>query len=189
MMCVSHTVHLCHMRSRADTDAKLYWAIRGGGGNFGIVLTFALQLHPQPADVLCGLLVWPVPISVSTGRQSEANEDEEEARVRFTYDKVIQACERFQMRAKEGEETLWVMFAGAAMFGKPMASVRDSFLFSRPSVHGWSQRRSTWLTGRSTCWCLPSTADRKPKAESASKRSSSSVRSLLRILSARRAHA
>ncbi|MFI0264766.1 FAD-binding oxidoreductase [Streptomyces sp. NPDC017056] len=34
-------------RAGPDDDADLYWAIRGGGGNFGIVTSFEYQLHPQ----------------------------------------------------------------------------------------------------------------------------------------------
>jgi hypothetical protein len=40
----------------ADTDADLFWAIRGGGGNFGVVTSFEFQAHPV-ASVLKGPLV------------------------------------------------------------------------------------------------------------------------------------
>ncbi|MET9967024.1 FAD-binding oxidoreductase [Streptomyces sp. NPDC006356] len=36
-------------RASADDDADLYWAIRGGGGNFGVVTSFEYKLHPQGA--------------------------------------------------------------------------------------------------------------------------------------------
>ena len=45
-------------RVDADSDAELLWALRGGGGNFGVVTTFELQLHPL-TDVTGGLLLWP----------------------------------------------------------------------------------------------------------------------------------
>ncbi|HUV12940.1 MAG TPA: FAD-binding oxidoreductase [Acidobacteriota bacterium] len=38
----------------------LFWAIRGGGGNFGIVTNFEFQLHPVGPEVLAGLVVFPV---------------------------------------------------------------------------------------------------------------------------------
>jgi len=44
----------------ADQDPDLYWALRGGGGNFGVVTRFEYQLHPFDRNVLSGMIVWPV---------------------------------------------------------------------------------------------------------------------------------
>ena len=44
--------------SNADRP-DLFWAIRGGGGNFGIVTRFAYRLHPVGPQVLAGLVVHP----------------------------------------------------------------------------------------------------------------------------------
>ncbi len=41
-------------------QADLFWAIRGGGGNFGIVTSFEFRLHPVGPDVLSGLIVHPL---------------------------------------------------------------------------------------------------------------------------------
>ncbi|WP_300316988.1 FAD-binding oxidoreductase [Accumulibacter sp.] len=40
-------------------NADLFWGLRGGGGNFGIVTSFEFQLHPVGPDVLSGLIVFP----------------------------------------------------------------------------------------------------------------------------------
>ncbi len=40
-------------------NEDLFWALRGGGGNFGIVTQFEFQLHPLGPDVLSGLIVFP----------------------------------------------------------------------------------------------------------------------------------
>ncbi|TCS38024.1 FAD/FMN-containing dehydrogenase [Paucimonas lemoignei] len=40
-------------------NPDLFWGLRGGGGNFGIVTSFQFQLHPVGPDVLCGLIVFP----------------------------------------------------------------------------------------------------------------------------------
>ena len=44
----------------ADNDSDLFWAIRGGGGNFGVVTEFEYQLHEFDRNVLSGSIVWPV---------------------------------------------------------------------------------------------------------------------------------
>jgi FAD/FMN-containing dehydrogenase len=44
----------------ADNEPDLFWAIRGGGGNFGVVTEFEYQLHPFDRNVLSGSIVWPV---------------------------------------------------------------------------------------------------------------------------------
>jgi FAD/FMN-containing dehydrogenase len=42
-----------------DENRDLFWAIRGGGGNFGAVTSFEFQLHPVGPQVLAGLVVHP----------------------------------------------------------------------------------------------------------------------------------
>ena len=43
--------------SKENTD--LFWAIRGGGGNFGVVTRFEFGLHPVGPEILAGLMVFP----------------------------------------------------------------------------------------------------------------------------------
>jgi len=47
------------VRASADRNADLFWAIRGGGGNFGVVTSFDFRLHPIGPEVLAGLVVHP----------------------------------------------------------------------------------------------------------------------------------
>jgi hypothetical protein len=44
-------------------NPELFWGLRGGGGNFGIVTAFHLQLHEVGPIVFGGMLVWPAPMA------------------------------------------------------------------------------------------------------------------------------
>ncbi|HEU4367440.1 MAG TPA: alpha/beta fold hydrolase [Methylomirabilota bacterium] len=44
--------------SRAE-EAELFWAVRGGGGNFGVVTGFTFRLHDVGPTVYGGLIAWP----------------------------------------------------------------------------------------------------------------------------------
>jgi hypothetical protein len=44
--------------SPGGEHADLFWALRGGGGNFGVVTTFEFQLHPVGPEVQLGLFFW-----------------------------------------------------------------------------------------------------------------------------------
>jgi FAD/FMN-containing dehydrogenase len=46
-------------RISATEEPDLFWAIRGGGGNFGVVTEFEYQLHPFDRNVLSGSIIWP----------------------------------------------------------------------------------------------------------------------------------
>ena len=43
-----------------NNHADLYWAIRGGGGNFGIVSKFEYQLHSFGPNVIAGMILYPM---------------------------------------------------------------------------------------------------------------------------------
>jgi FAD/FMN-containing dehydrogenase len=48
------------VRAGATEHPDLFWAIRGGGGNFGVVTSFEFKLHPVGPEVTAGLIVHPI---------------------------------------------------------------------------------------------------------------------------------
>ena len=53
------------MRAERDENRDLFWALRGGGGNFGVVCTLEYRLHPVGPVVLGGLMLF----APETGRE------------------------------------------------------------------------------------------------------------------------
>ena len=47
------------VQASAVENPDLFWAIRGGGGNFGVVTSFEFKLHPVGPDLASGLIVHP----------------------------------------------------------------------------------------------------------------------------------
>jgi FAD/FMN-containing dehydrogenase len=48
------------VQASADENPDLFWAVRGGGGNVGIVTSFQFQLHPVGPIVYGGLVIHPI---------------------------------------------------------------------------------------------------------------------------------
>jgi FAD/FMN-containing dehydrogenase len=46
-------------KASAKDDADLFWALRGGGGNFGVVTSLEYRLHPV-TEVLGGMVIYPL---------------------------------------------------------------------------------------------------------------------------------
>ena len=48
------------LHADADENPELYWGVRGGGGNFGVVTNFEFGLHPMQREIVGGDIVFPI---------------------------------------------------------------------------------------------------------------------------------
>jgi hypothetical protein len=48
------------LRANEQENRDLFWALRGGGGNFGVVTSFEYELHPFSGTILGGEIVYPL---------------------------------------------------------------------------------------------------------------------------------
>jgi FAD/FMN-containing dehydrogenase len=56
------------LHASAAENADLFWGVRGGGGNFGVVTSFEYRLHPL-GTVLGGLVAYPLPQAAEVMRR------------------------------------------------------------------------------------------------------------------------
>jgi len=48
------------VRASEKENADLFWGLRGGGGNFGVVTDFAFNLYPVGPEIVAGVIAWPM---------------------------------------------------------------------------------------------------------------------------------
>jgi FAD/FMN-containing dehydrogenase len=46
------------VRASEEENSDLFWGLRGGGGNFGVVTNFEYKLHPVGPEVMAGAIAW-----------------------------------------------------------------------------------------------------------------------------------
>ncbi|MDQ3937868.1 MAG: FAD-binding oxidoreductase [Chloroflexota bacterium] len=56
------------VQASAADNADLFWGLRGGGGNFGIVISFTYRLNPVGPMVVSGLVLWALEDGAKVGR-------------------------------------------------------------------------------------------------------------------------
>jgi FAD/FMN-containing dehydrogenase len=59
------------LHASEQDNPDLFWAIRGGGGNFGVVTSFEFKLHPVGPLVQFGLFFWPLERTTEVLRKAE----------------------------------------------------------------------------------------------------------------------
>ena len=48
------------VRASNDENEDLFWGLRGGGGNFGVVTSIDYLLHPVGTEIIGGIVAWPL---------------------------------------------------------------------------------------------------------------------------------
>ena len=56
------------VRADAEHEADLFWAVKGGGGSFGVVTALEFDLLPIP-DVYAGMLLWPAELAAQVAHR------------------------------------------------------------------------------------------------------------------------
>ncbi|WP_181892900.1 FAD-binding oxidoreductase [Falsiruegeria mediterranea] len=116
------------LTTSASSHPDLFWAIRGGGGNFGIVTSFEFGLHDLGPEVLSGLIVHP--IDAAPGLLSEFSKIADSAPDELTVWSVMRKAPPLPFLPEEwhGREVLIfaACFTGAIKDGeKAMAGLRS----------------------------------------------------------------
>ncbi len=142
-----------------ESHPDLFWALRGGGGNFGVATSFEFALHPQ-GDVLAGIIAWPVekaPEVLAFYREfTETAPDEMGAYALMTTEPesgmrvvIIAVC--WPDDQEEGER----LIAPVRAFGEPVLEMigrcrtSSGSGCSRPNTH-----MAGATTGRATCCAI-----------------------------------
>jgi FAD/FMN-containing dehydrogenase len=116
------------MLANESTNTDLFWAIRGGGGNFGVVTSFEYRLHPV-REVLAGGLTYPI---------SEAR-----SMLQFFRDFMSAAPDELQTLAyltSAGKGTFMVLFVYSGNLNEGEKLLATFRKFKNPTKD-WVQRR------------------------------------------------
>jgi len=136
------------LRASVDENPDLFWGLRGGGGNFGIVTSFEFQLHPVGPMVVGGMVLHPLAKAQEILRfyrdfAGDVPDDVEGAPALLTTPDGMPAVALILCAngpVEEGERLL----APARAFGSPMADLvqpmpylaRQSMLDAGFAAHG-----------------------------------------------------
>ena len=136
------------LKASENENADLFWGLRGGGGNFGIVTSFEYRLHPVGPMVLGGLMLHPFDKAkevLQFYREFSSNlPDEADAYAGMLTSPegqpVVALILGYNGPIEEGEKVL----APAREFGEPLADLvqpmpymtRQSMLDDPMAIHG-----------------------------------------------------
>ena len=135
------------VRASPDEHPDLFWAIRGGGGNFGVVTSFLFRLH-EVGTVIAGPTFWPVEdgaevLSVYREFLPEAPRDLNGFFAFHTVPPAPPFPEEIHLRKVCG--VVWCYVGPAKPAAKAMAPLLDSL--PQPLMHGVAPMPHSTLQG------------------------------------------
>jgi FAD binding domain/Berberine and berberine like len=135
------------VRANVDEHPDLFWAIRGGGGNFGVVTSFLFRLH-EVGTVIAGPTFWPVEqgAEVLSAYREFIPAAPRELNGFFAFHTVPPAPpfpEQIHLRKVCG--VVWCYVGGEEDAAKAMAPLLDSL--PEPLMHGPSPMPHATLQG------------------------------------------
>jgi len=119
------------VHASADQNPELFWGLRGGGGNFGVVTNFEYQLHPVGPVVLAG------PVFYSGDRAAEMLRFYRE----FTQDLPNEATTLLNLATAPPAP-----FLPEEVHGKPIVVLVGVYAGPVPRASACSSRCATWAT-------------------------------------------
>jgi FAD/FMN-containing dehydrogenase len=124
------------VRASADEHEDLFWAIRGGGGNFGVVTSFLFRLH-EVGTVIAGPTFWPVELGaeVLSAYREFLPAAPRELGGFFTFNSVP-AADPFpaELHDRKVCGVVWCYVGGAEDAARAMAPLLDAL--PEPLLHG-----------------------------------------------------
>ena len=128
-----------------EENADLFWAIRGGGGNFGVVTSFEYRLHPVGPIVLAGMVFYALEDAPEVLRFYRELVAEAPDELTTIFELSVAPPAPFLPEEVHGKPIVWV---GACYAGSPEVGaevVRPLKQFGRPIADLLEPRRYTDL--------------------------------------------
>lgn len=145
-------------KASENENADLYWGLRGGGGNFGVVTSFEYTLHPVGPTILGGLVIHPLDKAKEVLQfyrefSSDLPDEAEAYAAMLTTpegDPVVAYVLGYNGPIEEGEKVL----APAREFGEPLVDMvgpipymtRQTFFDDALAAHGIQRYWKSGLT-------------------------------------------
>lgn len=116
----------------AHQNAELFWGLRGGGGNFGVVTSFEFQLHPVGPEVQGGMVAHPFDDAEKVLQRFRQFCDESE-------DERTMLASLTHASDGSGEKRAALLACHCGEAEKAQASLAEVKAFGRPLIDGIGQ--------------------------------------------------